>query len=244
LKYCGAAMWHNYRALNKISFGLLFLSSLYLCQTAFKAGVNLDFFKVSRINFVGDIDHVSRDQFVSVVRKRFKGGFFNLNLREAKDSLERLPWIETVEIKRVWPNAIEVFVSERNAIARWQDGGLLDGSGELFDGALDARLPTLDGPVGQHITVVAKYLSLSALLEPYAVSIDRLRLTKQQSWYGHLSSGVVVALGEKNMESRLERFMRFFPEAEPRFKQDVKYADLRYTNGFSVSATVSQKDGS
>ncbi|MDA0237408.1 MAG: cell division protein FtsQ/DivIB [Proteobacteria bacterium] len=237
-------MWHNYRALNKISYGLLLLLCLYLCQAVFKAGVNLEFFQVSRINFIGDIDHVSREQLESIVTKRFKGGFFNLNLREAKDSLERLPWINTVQIKRIWPDAIEVFVTEKNAIARWEGGGLLDGSGKLFEGALDAKLPILEGPDGQHIAVVRKYLSLSAMLEPHAVRIDRLRLTKHQSWYGRLSSGIVVAFGKENVESRLERFMRFLPDVELRFKQPVKYADLRYTNGFAVNATVSRKDGS
>lgn len=237
-------MWHNHGALNKISFGILFFSCLYLCQAVFKVGVNLEFFKINRINFVGEINHVSLDQFESIVIKRFKGGFFNLNLSEAKDSLERLPWVNAVQIKRIWPNAIEVFVTERNAIARWKDGGLLDSSGELFEGALDEKIPTLDGPSDQHAAVVRKYLKLSEMLEPYAVKIDRLRLTKQQSWHGQLSSGVRVAFGEENVESRLERFMRFLPGVEPRFKQPIKYADLRYVNGFSVSASVVRGEGS
>ena len=112
-------MWHNYRALNKVSLGLVFISLMLFSYALLKVSFNSELFTVNRINFVGDINHVSRDQFSSVVVKTFKGGFFNLNLREAKDSLEQLPWIKNVEIKRNWPNAIDVLVSERDAMAQW-----------------------------------------------------------------------------------------------------------------------------
>jgi len=92
--------------------------------------------------------------------------------------------------------------------------------------------------------MIAVYLRLMKILEPYEVSVDRLRLSRQQSWYGHLSSGLEVAMGEQNIESRLERFMRFLPDAESRFKSSIKYVDLRYTNGFSVSSSVNGGDGS
>ena len=211
-------MWHNYRALNKLSLGLIFVCLVFLLHAIFKVSINSDLFMVKRINFVGDINHVSRDQFNSVV-------------------------IKNVEIKRNWPNAIDVLVSERDAMARWKPGGLLDDSGELFNGAEDKRLPILDGPIGQHEVVAAQYLSLTQLLEPYEVSIDQLRLTTQRSWLGQLSNGTVVALGEKSIASRLERFIRFLPESQSRYKS-LKFADLRYANGFSVSSSVNGKDGS
>jgi cell division septal protein FtsQ len=105
-------------------------------------------------------------------------------------------------------------------------------------------LSVLDGPIGQHGVVVAQYLSLTEILEPYRVTIDQLRLTRQGSWHGHLSNGTAVALGEKSIASRLERLMRFLPESQSRYKSLVKFADLRYANGFSVSSSVNGKDGS
>jgi cell division protein FtsQ len=155
-----------------------------------------------------------------------------------------LSWVKSVHIKRSWPNAVDITVLERHELARWNDGGLIDASGELFNGAADKKLPVLEGPVNQHAEMVAVYLRLMKILEPFKVSVDRLRLSRQQSWYGHLSSGLEVAMGEQNIESRLERFMRFLPDAESRFKSSIKYVDLRYTNGFSVSSSVNGGDGS
>ena len=129
-------------------------------------------------------------------------------------------------------------------MARWKRGGLLDAAGELFDGAVDKNLPILDGPIGEHGVVMAQYLSLMDRLEPYEVSIDQLQLTKQRSWHGRLSIGTVVAIGEKNAAFRIERFMRFLPETQKRYKSLVKFADLRYANGFSVSSSVNGKGGS
>lgn len=234
-------MWDNYRALNKVSLGLVFISLMLFSYALLKVSFNSELFTVNRINFVGDINHVSRDQFSSVVVNTFKGGFFNLNLREAKDSLEQLPWIKNVEIKRNWPNAIDVLVSERDAMAQWGNGGLLDNSGHIFNGAADKRLPILSGPYGQHEVVVAQYLSLIALLKPYGLTFDRLWLTKQNSWFGRLSNGTLVAMGEQNLASRLKRFMRFLPESQSRYGSDVEFADLRYANGFSVSSSANGK---
>ena len=91
---------------------------------------------------------------------------------------------------------------------------------------------------------MAQYLSLMDRLEPYEGSIDQLQLTKQRSWHGRLSIGTVVAIGEKNAAFRIERFMRFLPETQKRYKSLVKFADLRYANGFSVSSSVNGKGGS
>ena len=237
-------MWHSYRTLNRLSFALIVVSSLYIFYACFKVAINSEVFKVKTINFIGDINHVTREQFSAVVLSNFKGGFFDLNLDHAKNALEDLSWVKSVRIKRNWPNAVDITVLERHELARWNDGGLIDASGELFNGAADKKLPVLEGPVNQHAEMVAVYLRLMKILEPFKVSVDRLILSRQQAWYGHLSSGLEVAMGEQNIESRLERFMRFLPDAESRFKSSIKYVDLRYTNGFSVSSSVNGGNGS
>ena len=73
-------MWHNYRALNKLSLGLILVSLIFLAYAFFKVSFNSKLFMVERINFVGDINHVSRDQFSSVVTKNFFSVHSNLFL--------------------------------------------------------------------------------------------------------------------------------------------------------------------
>ncbi len=232
-------MWHSYRTLNRLSLVLMVVSFLYIFYAGFKVAINSEIFKVKIINFTGEINHVTREQFSAVVLSNFKGGFFDLNLDHAKNTLEELSWVKSVRIKRSWPNAVDITVLERHELARWHDGGLIDASGELFNGAVDKKLPVLEGPFNQHAEMTATYLRLMEILEPFEVSVDRLRLSKQQSWYCLLSSGLEVAMGEQNIESRIERFMRFLPDAESQFKSSIKYVDLRYTNGFTASSLSS-----
>lgn len=108
-----------------------------------------------------------------------------------------LPWVESVEVFRSWPNAIVIEVVERTPVAVLEQGDVrrgVDASGALFDppGGLWLTDPVIQGEEGAVAEAVAVVSSLPEELERrvrvvQAVSADDIRL--------ELGNGAIVRWG-------------------------------------------------
>ena len=106
---------------------------------------------VERIAVTGELKHVSHERLMSRVNTSLQGGFLWVDLQAIRQSLEQLPWVYRVVVKRHWPNSLEIQVFEQLPIARWGDDAYLNHAGEIFRPARlssQLELPGLAGPAG------------------------------------------------------------------------------------------------
>jgi len=104
----------------------------------------------------------------------------------ARDRVAALPWVESVEVYRSWPNTIVVDVLERTAVAVLEEGEArrgVDATGVVFDppGGLWLTDPVIRGEQAALAEAVAVVSSLPAEIEErvrvvQAVSPDDIRL--------------------------------------------------------------------
>jgi cell division protein FtsQ len=141
-------------------------------------------------------------------------------------------------VRKHWPDVLEVRISEHRPFARWGEDRLLSENGKLFsaNGArVRANLPRLDGPDTQVADVVALYNQARERLAN-AGGVRGAGMDKRGSWSITLSDGTEVVLGRNDPEQRLERFAPLLPRLAAQHPgQRLVRADLRYTNGFSLS---------
>ena len=151
--------------------------------------------------------------------------------------LAKLPWVEHAEVRKLWPDVLEVRIVEHRPFARWGKDRLLSEQGRLFavpQALEDAPLPELDGPDGQAAEVVELYNDSRALFAPVGVDVRRLAMDARGSWSLALDNGTEVIVGRDDARSRLGRFVRVLPQLT-RTQVPIVRADLRYTNGFTLS---------
>ncbi|WP_434212994.1 cell division protein FtsQ/DivIB [[Pseudomonas] boreopolis] len=191
---------------------------------------------LSRLRVTGDFKRISPEQLRAVVLPYAKSGFFAVKLQDAQDAIERLPWVESAQVRKSWPDVLEVRVVEHKPFARWGADRMLSEQGRLFPvppRLKDLELPQLDGPDGKTAEVVALYNESRALFAPAGLDVKRLALDARGSWSLGLSNDVQVVVGRDDAKARLQRFARVLPQlADP--AQPIVRADLRYTNGFTV----------
>ena len=66
-------------------------------------------------------------------------------------------WVDKVEVKRVWPDAIDIRVGEKTAFARWGENSLITEQGVIFSPRnIDQflMLPKVSGPERQEQKVL------------------------------------------------------------------------------------------
>ena len=109
-----------------------------------------------------------------------------LDTGSAQARIAQLPWVDAVEVRRAWPNAIVIAVSERTPIAVLDEGEVkrgIDAQGRVFDppGGLWLTDPVIKGSQEAIVEAVKVVSSLpDDLLRRVrviqAVSVDDIRL--------------------------------------------------------------------
>lgn len=190
-------------------------------------------FPLTRVELKGDFNNTSRAQLEKAL-PRVSGNFFAADLAEVRASLERLPWVRHVAVRRMWPSRLEITIEEHVAMARWGDDALVNTYGERFVGKTNLVLPTFIGPAGTQAEVARRYARFNAIVAPLDTKIERIALSARHAWQLRLSNGLHLALGRDAdlAESRLRRFVEVYPTV----KNNNEYVDLRYPNGFAVRA--------
>src|SRR5690606_38363212 len=124
--------------------------------------------------------------------------FFALSLTALRDALAGLPWVESVEVRKRWPDTVVVKVLEYQPYAIWDDRALVSRSGHLFQvpgiEAL-AGLPRLGGPDGEVAAVVNFHADAVRALEAARMRVTHTRLSDRGGWTVVLDGGAELVLG-------------------------------------------------
>lgn len=231
-------MWDNPRLLNYVAGILTGIALLIFILAGLRLLLRPDLFPLREITVRGTLRHTAAGQIERAMRGRISGNFFSVNLVALRRSIEQLPWVRQVIVRRVWPDGLEVAIKERVALANWGDDALVDIYGERFEAHADAALPTFVGPAGTEAEVTRRYRQFAALLAPIGDPLVRVVLTPRFAWRLRLRSGLRMMLGrdagELPVEKRLARFVAAYPQTLAKMPQRHEYVDLRYPNGFAL----------
>lgn len=177
---------------------------------------------------------VDAGEVLQVVRNEVKGNFFTVDIMRLRQSLEKVPWVRGVDIRREFPSGLEVRLEEHHALARWNNSALVNRQGEVFAAQSKQVLPEFIGPDGTAAEVTQNYAQFEQQLAGLNLQVEQIVLTPRYAWQLHLSNGMVLELGREDMQQRLARFVKVYPYSLAAIQQQVKYVDLRYRNGFAV----------
>ncbi len=195
-------------------------------------------FPLRTLRVQGALQRVDETRLRATVLPYAKRGFFAVQLDRIQSAVGALPWVERAEVRKHWPDVLEVRISEHRPFARWGEDRLLSEQGRIFpakDIKVPRGLPLLDGPESRVAEVVALYNQARERLAN-AGGVHGVALDKRGSWSITLNDGTEVVLGRDDPEARLERFAPLLPRLAAQHPgQRLARADLRYTNGFSLT---------
>ena len=192
---------------------------------------------VSVISMDGSFQRVSPGQIENAVAPFAGKGFMSADLDAIQRAIQEVPWVDQARVQRRWPNSLHVTVTEQVAAARWGESGLLNTRGELFvrsSAHVPPELPRLSGPDGTEAVVAHRYLAVQGRMQEAGMRIAALRLDERGAWEMDLDSGVTVRLGRRDVDERLDRFIRTASQVLAHRLTEIAYVDMRYSNGFAI----------
>jgi len=240
-------MWDNPRLLNLAANALIALAIVIFGFAGTQALLSSPLFPLREVTVLGELTHTTRDDLESATRGRVAGNFFAADLAAIRGGLEQIAWVRSADVRRVWPDRIEVVLEEHVALARWGDVGLVNTYGERFAGQTEATLPVFAGPARTEGEVTRRYHRYAELLGPLGSPLERVILTPRFAWQLRLANGLSIELGRDlandPAEARLVRFVAAYPQTLGRIARRHESVDLRYPNGFSLRVTDFGRDG-
>lgn len=194
-------------------------------------------FRVRQVNMTGSWQHLKQHHLQVLVEPYVHKPLWLIDMGHLQRVLHQSPWVDRVVIHRVWPDTLVMHFTERKPFARWRAHGLLTREGVLFCPSVlpDVKgLPWLWGSEQMQHVVWHRYQSMTVMLQPLSMQIERVVCDKNGAWQVSLTSGLQIFLGSRDILARLRRFVLLYPQIMKNRKTDVKQVDLRYTNGLSV----------
>lgn len=204
-------------------------------------------FGLQLIKVEGEVTRNNALTLKTNVVPRLNGNFFTLELEQARQAFEAVPWVRSAVIHREFPNRLRVQLMEQHPLALWGEEGsstLLNEQGQVFEanlGEVEAdALPRLKGAVSQSTQVLVMYQTLRPVLKAFDTDMDELELSPRGSWKLQTTQGAVIELGRgqpQELAVQLQAFMRTLPQITSRYGRTPKSllaADLRHKDGYAL----------
>lgn len=227
-------LWDNALALKRLCRWLYLCVALCLLTAGGVWLVHSPYFPVRQIKVAQALKHVQTAEIASISKQYLYGNIFTVNLNAARADLVKLPWVSKVQVKRIWPDTILLDIEEREPIAQWENGQLVDTNGELFTAQVKNDLPLLVGAESSVRIMAVNLLIFENLLRPTNLHIRQLHLSNRSAWDIVLDNGISLRLGRENVETRLSHFVWAWPKVLQTQAKDIDYVDLRYSDGFAL----------
>lgn len=253
-------MWNDARTTNLIANTLAVLAVVAILIAGLVWVAHRPYFLLSSIELVPapdtELHYVSPESVRAVIANRFDGNFFTVNLNEAREVFESVPWVRRASIRRIWPGTLRVQLEEEQPLALWNENQMINTWGEAFTANMgelddDMVLPQFSGPEGTEGLVVQRYAELARWFAPLDLQVRELNLSPRYAWKATLSNDLVLDLGRDPgadapdphgvpgalpFAARIQRFVQAWPAVVSRLEgRSVTQADLRYPNGFALA---------
>jgi len=138
--------------------------------------------------------------------------FGSLDTAAVKSRIERLPWIDTAELTRVYPGRLEIRVTERRPYALWSRADrlyLIDKTGRVLAAVSGETLPELPQFAGEGAaTEAASLLETVARYPEVASRLARAERVSERRWRLKLDNGTTLELPADNEVGALEGLSR------------------------------------
>ena len=253
-------MWDNVALLKKITDTLVAFSVLAVSYGVIHYLAHLPGLLPIRSVHLSESPHrVSPGKLIEVIRKETRGNLFTVDIEHLRMSVEKLPWVRAVSIRREFPHGLSVQIEEHEEMARWNSDAMVNRYGEVFypgdinttqeiassagnggvhGGDSEQPLPVFAGQDGTSVEMMQQYDQFNRQLAAINLSATQITLSTRHAWKLHLSNGMVLELGREDVQQRLSRFVAAYPYSLARQEDAARYVDLRYRNGFAMGGRV------
>jgi cell division protein FtsQ len=200
------------------------------------AAANALGFRIAAISLTGPKE-VSREEVLTTAGVTGRASLLFLDADAARRRLLSNPWIADAAVLKLYPDRLQITITERQAFALWQKDrhvSVIAADGAILETFVEDRYVELPLVVGRGAERQAK--DFLAVIDRYPDIRSVLRasvLVAERRWNLRLKNGIDVLLPEANVEQALQRLVALDREKKL-LSRDIVAVDLRLPDRVSV----------
>ena len=190
------------------------------------------------VKIEGAFQYIAKERVKQALSTEIKRGFYHADMESIHRAISDLPLVDTVDVKRVWPDAVYIKITEHKPIVRWGNNGLLNKYGDVLipDNIKDfMNLPLITGPEGQERKLLEIMKGVYIVLKDKSMQLAEFHVNERRSWRLKLASGLEMQLGSKAPLENMQRFLKTMDLLGEEQIAMMASVDTRYPNGFAVT---------
>ena len=237
-------MWNRPQLMKDVADLLYVAAAAALLVAAAVWVARLPLFPIREVVVTRELRELRYNEIERSLAGKMRGNFFSIDLEALRQSLEQLPWVRRVDVRRQWPASIEVNIEEHVPVAFWgvATGQLVNSHGEIFVAGMTIppveAMPVLQGPSGFVQEMLGYYQQSVELLAPLGRVPRSLNVSPRLAVQLKLDDGMIVELGRQQAKApvreRLERFAEHYYRIVTAAGRRPDVVDMRYPTGFAV----------
>lgn len=164
-------------------------------------------------------------------------GFFSIDMENVEQAISQLPWVKKVQLRKVWPETLQLSIVEHYPLAYWGANGVVSKEGEVL---YPNRLPNepwviLSGPDNLAKELTNLYEVYRAPLNEKLLKIESMHLSDRGAVSLQIAGGLLIELGKADFDKRVNRLLSNINSLKAHKERPLAKVDLRYQSGFAVS---------
>ena len=194
-------------------------------------------FPIRTIQLSGAFKNLDQQSVEATLQPYLGQGFFSLDIHRIKQSLHDKSWLESVSVRRVWPDKLRVMVTEKTPVARWDAQHLLSDSASVYraDTAAFSHLPLVHAANHPPAWVLQQFYRLESRFNGVDERLIALQVDSRGALDIELINGLIIKLGRRDIDHKIDRLVSIYPQQILPRREQIKRLDLRYSNGFAVA---------
>lgn len=204
-----------------------------------------DTFKIDQLKITGKFRYIDPQSIEAAVIDAASGNFFSLDLDSIKAEAENIAWVESVDVRREWPDTLVLSVSEHRPAMRWGSDQWVSTTGvviKLPESIEASDVVTLKGSESQAKRILMQATRWKKELVAQSLELRGVELSESGAWtltlyYHAYDAEFDVLLGHEEIAQRLQRFELLFERQFKYSERPLKRVDARYPDGLAVEQT-------
>jgi cell division protein FtsQ len=180
---------------------------------------------------------VSREEILTTAGVTGRASLLFLDADAARARLLANPWIADAAVLKLYPDRLQITVTERLAFALWQKDGrvsVIAQDGTVLEPFVEDRYRSLPMVVGRGAAQQAKdFLAVIARHPDVQMQLRASIFVAERRWNLRLNNGIDVRLPEGDIEEALDRLVALDRDKKL-LSRDIVAVDLRLPDRVSV----------
>ena len=193
-------------------------------------------FRIAAISLTGEKE-VSREEVLTTAGVTGRASLFFLDADAARTRLLANPWIADAAVLKLYPDRLQITITERLAFALWQKDGrvsVIAADGTVLEPFVEDRYVGLPLVVGRGAERQAQnFLGIIDRYPDIRSAVRASILVAERRWDLRLASGINVRLPETGLDGALDRLVQLDRDKKL-LSRDITAVDLRLPDRVTV----------